>query len=67
MTLSRMIVAILLAASAFSYARAEDEVATHRRPVKVVADARIAVGNQGTLPLYVSNRSKLSGIQRLEI
>ena len=35
-------------------ARAEEEVATNRKPVKAVADGRIAVGSQGTLPLYVS-------------
>ena len=33
---------------------AEDEVAPNRKPVKIVADARLAVGNQGMLPLYVS-------------
>jgi pimeloyl-ACP methyl ester carboxylesterase len=36
-------------------AGAEDEVAPHNRPVKVIADARIAVGTQGELPLYVSS------------
>lgn len=36
------------------HAVAEEETATHRRPVKVVADSRIAVGAQGSLPLYVS-------------
>ena len=33
---------------------AEEEVASNRKPVKVVADARLAVGNQGMLPLYIS-------------
>ena len=34
---------------------AEDDVAPRHRPVKVIADARIAVGPQGELPLYVSS------------
>ncbi len=33
---------------------AEDEVAPNRRPVKVIADSQMAVGNRGILPLYVS-------------
>jgi hypothetical protein len=33
---------------------AADEVAPHHRPVKEVANYRISVGTQGTLPLYVS-------------
>jgi pimeloyl-ACP methyl ester carboxylesterase len=37
-----------------SHALAEEEVAPHRRPVKVIADARITVGGEGKLPLYVS-------------
>ncbi|HWZ40158.1 MAG TPA: alpha/beta hydrolase [Bradyrhizobium sp.] len=34
---------------------AEEETAPHTKPVKAVADARIAVGSKGTLPLYVSS------------
>lgn len=34
---------------------AQDEDAANRHPVKVVADSRIAVGTQGSLPLYVSS------------
>ena len=37
-----------------SQACAADENAPNRRPVKEVADSRIAVGTQGVLPLYVS-------------
>jgi pimeloyl-ACP methyl ester carboxylesterase len=37
------------------HAAAEDEVAPYRRPVRVVADQRIAVGKEGSLPLYVSS------------
>ncbi|MGJ5208146.1 alpha/beta hydrolase [Bradyrhizobium sp. HKCCYLR20261] len=33
---------------------AQDETAPNRRPVAVVADARLAVGDRGILPLYVS-------------
>jgi pimeloyl-ACP methyl ester carboxylesterase len=36
-------------------ARGEEEVAAYRKPVKEVANEHIAVGNQGTLPLYVSS------------
>jgi pimeloyl-ACP methyl ester carboxylesterase len=35
-------------------ALAADEVAPNHRPVKEIADSRLAVGNQATLPLYVS-------------
>jgi pimeloyl-ACP methyl ester carboxylesterase len=47
-------------------ARAAEEDAPNRKPVKIVADARIAIGNQGMLPLYVSaDWSKpLAGITR---
>jgi pimeloyl-ACP methyl ester carboxylesterase len=47
-------------------ALAEEEIATHRRPVKVIADARISVGSQGRLPLYVSSdwSNPLPGITR---
>jgi pimeloyl-ACP methyl ester carboxylesterase len=33
---------------------AADEVAPNHRPVKEIADSRLAVGAQGTLPLYLS-------------
>src|ERR1700749_1470873 len=33
----------------------EEEGASHKKPVKVVADARLAVGDKGVLPLYVSS------------
>ena len=48
------------------HAVAEDEVAPFRRPVRVVADQRITVGNQGRLPLYVSSdwSNPLPGITR---
>jgi len=36
-------------------ADAADEVAPNQKPVKVVADARLPVGDRGTLPLYVSS------------
>jgi pimeloyl-ACP methyl ester carboxylesterase len=36
-------------------AMAADEDAPNRKPVKEVADGRIAVGTKGTLPLYVSS------------
>src|SRR5580692_12153019 len=42
--------ALLQTASSY----AADEDAPNQRPVKVVADKRIAVGQQGELPLYVS-------------
>ncbi|MEO6841477.1 MAG: alpha/beta hydrolase [Bradyrhizobium sp.] len=37
-----------------SPAQAADEVAPYQRPVKQVADGRLAVGDKGMLPLYVS-------------
>src|SRR5450631_1853114 len=48
------------------HASAEEEVASHRRPVKVIADARIAVGDEARLPLYVSGdwSNPLPGITR---
>src|SRR5579871_2982100 len=46
--------AALAAVLMITPSHAEDEHAANRKPVKAVADARIAVGNQGTLPLYVS-------------
>jgi pimeloyl-ACP methyl ester carboxylesterase len=49
-----------------SSARAEEEVAPHHRPVKVVADGRLSVGDEAKLPLYVSGdwSSPLPGITR---
>jgi hypothetical protein len=45
---------------------AADEIAPNRRPVKVIADSRLAVGTQGSLPLYVSSdwSMPLPGISR---
>jgi pimeloyl-ACP methyl ester carboxylesterase len=51
---SPKVLAALALALITAQARAEDESGANRKPVKVVADARIAVGNQGTLPLYLS-------------
>jgi pimeloyl-ACP methyl ester carboxylesterase len=48
------IVASFVLALIITQAHAEDEDAPNRKPVKMVADTRIAVGNQGMLPLYVS-------------
>jgi pimeloyl-ACP methyl ester carboxylesterase len=48
-TLAALAVALIA-----TQARAEDEDAANRKPVKAVATARIEVGSQGTLPLYVS-------------
>lgn len=44
----------------------EEEVAPHHLPVKAVADSRISVGGQGSLPLYVSSdwSKPLPGITR---
>jgi pimeloyl-ACP methyl ester carboxylesterase len=39
----------------YNQAVAEDEAASHERAVKVVAEQRLAVGNAGMLPLYVSD------------
>jgi pimeloyl-ACP methyl ester carboxylesterase len=36
-------------------AMAEDEAASHERAVEVVAEQRLALGNAGMLPLYVTN------------
>ena len=46
--------ALLVLAMSLSAAHAADETAPHHRPVRVVADQRLAVGTQGVLPLYVS-------------
>ncbi len=45
---------LVLFAAASARGWAADEVAPHRRPVKEVANLRISVGTQGSLPLYVS-------------
>jgi pimeloyl-ACP methyl ester carboxylesterase len=45
---------LLLFVAASICARAADEVAPHHRPVKEIANLRISVAGQGTLPLYVS-------------
>jgi len=45
---------LLIFASASPGVWAADEVAPHHRPVKEVANYRISVGTQGTLPLYAS-------------
>ena len=44
----------LFLALAIPQVRGAEEVAPNHRPVKEVANLRIAVGTQGTLPLYVS-------------
>ncbi|HXW25100.1 MAG TPA: alpha/beta hydrolase [Xanthobacteraceae bacterium] len=58
----------VLAALAFicGPASAQEETASHRRPVRVVADARVAVGGFGALALYVSSdwSAPLPGIDR---
>jgi pimeloyl-ACP methyl ester carboxylesterase len=46
--------AVLLLALICGHAVAEEETATDHKPVKVVADSRLAVGSEGSLPLYVS-------------
>lgn len=38
-----------------SHAFAADEDAPNRKPVRAIADARLAVGGQGMLPLYLSS------------
>ena len=53
MMLLRWVLPLVLALAAGG-AIAADEDAPNRRPVKVVADKTIAVGNKGMLPLYVS-------------
>jgi pimeloyl-ACP methyl ester carboxylesterase len=50
--LSRVLPLLLVLIS--PQARAADEAAPERRPVKAVANLRLAVGTQGVLPLYVS-------------
>src|SRR5690242_10274500 len=52
MKLRWLLVAVLALLS--TEVAAEEEVAPHKKPVKVVANARLAVGSKGTLPLYVS-------------
>jgi hypothetical protein len=51
-------VAFLMFALFARQAWAEDEDAAYRRPVKVVADARIAVGTQGNLPYAIAGRGE---------
>lgn len=34
---------------------AADEIAPNRKPVRAIADARLSVAGQGTLPLYLSS------------
>jgi pimeloyl-ACP methyl ester carboxylesterase len=51
---SLLVLFALLLAQAIAQARAADEVAPHHRPVKEIADSRIAVGDRGMLPLYLS-------------
>jgi hypothetical protein len=65
MRISRSVLATLLALVC-AHAAAEDEVEPYRRPVRVVADQRIAVGSEGSLPLYVSGdwSRPLPGITR---
>jgi pimeloyl-ACP methyl ester carboxylesterase len=59
-------IAFLMFALLMRQAWAADEVAPNRRPVKVIADSRLAVGTQGSLPLYVSSdwSMPLPGISR---
>lgn len=45
----------VMLALASQQAIAADEVATNEKPVKVVADSRLTVGDRGVLPLYVSS------------
>ncbi len=47
--------AIVPALMFYNQALAEDEAASHERAVKVVAEQRLAVGNKGVLPLYVTS------------
>ena len=54
MKLSRWALPVILAL-AVAPALGADEDAPNRKPVKAVADGRIAVGDKGTLPLYVSS------------
>ena len=51
---SLKVVAALAAALIVAQAPAAEEVAPNSKPVKAVATARIPVGSQGVLPLYVS-------------
>jgi hypothetical protein len=62
----KILAAILGLALICGHTLAEEEVVTHRRPVKVIADARITVGSEGKLPLYVSGdwSNPLPGITR---
>jgi pimeloyl-ACP methyl ester carboxylesterase len=53
--LALILTSLVMPSLIMTSARAAEEVATHLKPVKAVADARIAVGKQGMLPLYVSS------------
>jgi pimeloyl-ACP methyl ester carboxylesterase len=54
-TMQQRVAAVLLTVSLASCpVLAADETAPNRRPVKEIADLRIAVGAEGTLPLYAS-------------
>jgi pimeloyl-ACP methyl ester carboxylesterase len=50
--LARVLVLVLILC--IPQAFAADEIAPNRRAVKEIADSRMAVGDRGTLPLYVS-------------
>jgi pimeloyl-ACP methyl ester carboxylesterase len=50
----RCLLLLLLLTLLIPQARAADEIAPNHRPVKQIADARIAVGDRGILPLYLS-------------
>src|SRR5258708_19465985 len=47
--------AVIALALICGHAHAADEDAPNRKPVKAIADARLSVGGQGILPLYVSS------------
>src|ERR1700760_606537 len=53
MTMRRTALLLLLALLPAT-TRAAEEVAPNHRPLKAIADERLAVGSKGTLPLYVS-------------
>ncbi len=52
LSFARLLPLILALAAPAAFAAEED--APNRRPVKVVAETRIAVGDRGSLPLYLS-------------
>jgi pimeloyl-ACP methyl ester carboxylesterase len=49
-----LVLALMAPRALIQKAWAAQEIAPNHRPVKEVADSRIAVGNQGMLPLYLS-------------